>query len=278
MCMSFKKFIEKTKEPFSYVSDVSQIIQVGYSIAISILVFYDKPLINQIRKNLFDLNPYIKLSLLAILLVALYRLLQRLYKHTLFIIDSRKYAVGINNQSQKNIDEILIGDYGKIVPPTRVVSEIFETFSLRARKWNKDCYLAECELNIWYKRTGIEVNTSFEFFSPTKKATVRFHSVGLKVSKEEIIKVDQIQCDDYRIKKIPFFQDKKWRRFIKLSMEKIEHDIGGHEFYLNISSCLGRSVRFYLDPGFSPHKAYTFFLEDGKMYSDSSCKIFIYRL
>ncbi len=267
---NFRKIINITKGPLNYFSSLFQVIQTLYTIVLSLILFYNSPITLDLRYRILFLNPLIKSALLLLLFFSFYFWIKNIFEKTLFILESNKFNAGL----VKNIDSntgLMIDDYHNILPPNRIVVEIYNQFYSRAIKWSKDCYLANSILDIFYNKKNISISIKFEFFSPSKKSTIEFHSTDLKIPQTTRLEPTQLQKEDFRVKFVPFFNEKSWRRLVVNILGLVENEIAGRDFYLSVGSEVFGSTRVYLDAGFIPKKVFTYYFKDRKIYRDLSC-------
>jgi hypothetical protein len=273
-----RRLYERTKEPFSYFGDLLEILKTFYTIILTIIIFSNNAEFNEFRVALLNLNPFIKVLLFILLIISLCYWLRKLYENALFYFESSRFRSGIDyHNSSSNLDTI-IDNYNKLIPSTRIVETIYDEFFTRAKQWSGDCYLAGSGMVILLKKGGISVDTTFEFFSKSKKLTLKLNTLGLKIPKETKISPNQLKNDKTRVQKRPFFYEKKWRKFIVKALQLIEGEIAGKEFYLSVESNVLDITEFYLDAGAVPHRSYVFFLKYGKAYSDLSLNEEVYEL
>lgn len=266
-----RKIIGKTKEPLSYISDLSQVIFVAWTLFSSIVLLINNTLTASLRDRLQALDPMFKTTLILFLIYMFSYYVNRIYKQLKFIFESNKLSSNLEAEQINQTTGQLIKNYKNIIPSTFVLREIYKEFENRAKKWATDSYLADFSLVIWVKRNEISMSVKVEFFSKRKQASLSFGTLGMKVPNERSITPDQLSYDDFRVPMMPIFLDRKWRKFVVECLERIENTIAGHEFYLNVGSWLREIIRFYLDPGFKPQRTFTFYLKNGVMYRDSLC-------
>lgn len=272
--MFLKNIYDRIKDPINFIGSLITVLTTVYWI----FVFFD---INQAKSMLIkanELNILFRIGILLILIASLYFLLEKIYSDAKYAIESVKYQKDLNNLSENNASSFVIDDYGKIIPPQKIINEIYSEFYDQAKKWSNDSYLGDSNLIINTKTIPIQMNLSFTFFSGKKKLSLKLEAISLKIQKNKVIRPEQLTCDEYRVPLKPFFIEKKWRSFVRHSFETIERDIAGRNFYMNLDVMAGNVVFFYLDADFIPRKPFCFYLKNGNMYKDFSLKTLVCKL
>lgn len=242
-----------------------------YSIFLSIITFVNNPLTTNLRVKFQEINLFLKFILGVFLIFMFFYLLNRAYKKSKFIFEMNQFTSNLEKERVNQTMGLLIKNYKSITPSTAIVSEILDEFRKRAKKWSSDSYLAGHELEIWVKKDQISMEMNVNFFSKKKRAEVKFRTVGMKIPQQLSIAPNQIIQYESMLEMKPIFLEKKWRELVVEALERIESEIAGHEFYMTIGVEVGGIIRFYLDPGFVPHKSFTFHFKNGTMYKDLLC-------
>ncbi len=266
-----RKFIDKTRHPLDYINNIIGIVGVAYTLVLSIAVFFNKPLSNDLKIFLFSLSSTVKFTILFLLLFLAIYLLVKTYKILKYTVETQIYHSRINSSSTSTETAMLTVNYMKVFPPTSTIREIHKEFEKRANKWASDAELSQFNLttHAGYKRKDSEIQSVF--VSKKRRMSISFETSGLKVPREQTIHLNQLKHTDIAVKVKPFFENKKWRQFIRECLERIESNIAGKELTIFIFTGAG-IVWLQIHPDVVPKRIYSFFLRGNKIYEDLSGK------
>lgn len=267
-----QKFVNKTKDPLSYISDVKDFILNLWGIfAFLLFLFSDSTLSKTVKEYLSNLPIFLKFLFILLMIGLFYYLLNDAYKKIRFIYESKELSKNLQAKAVNQARRRLIGNYKNIIPSTFILRETTKIFEKRAKKWASDSYLSRHKLMIWIRQDKIDAYLQCRFFSKKKKLTVEFQTTGMKVPKKSHIEVSQLHHDESSTCEKPIYLEKKWRKFVVEGLERLENKIAGRELYISVGR-LGGVLQFYVDPHFTPQRSFSFYLYKGIIYKDISCR------
>lgn len=167
----------------SYINDIVDFAIRIYSLLITIVLLPSKQ--NVPQEIIANLNPILLITLVIILITLTVIAFIKLYRATLYIINSR---IDENNISEIAADykENILLPVAKIVPPKVVIETLTVELNRQAKRWSIDSEVAQSSLEIWIDKNEIRRELKIIFYSRRKQSALTLETISLKLNKSKI--------------------------------------------------------------------------------------------
>lgn len=270
----FKKIYTLTNAPIDYFNNIVDFFFRIYGLLLTLGIVLSEN--NNLQERMLNLNPIYLLIIFIILIAFTVLAVVKIYKATLFIINSR---------IDENKVVELLEDYGreqlvvitKLVPSKIVVETLIQEMTKQAKSWSRDSEISQSKLEIWIEKDKVKREIEIMFFSKRKQSALTLKTVNFKINKSKI-SLSQLRRFDHMTILPSFSHHPKWRKFLLRGIEYYETEMMNRDrVYLNLSN-IGSNAKIYIDPNTTPTKTFSLFLNGTKVSKDISQKDVLFEI